>query len=138
MTHRKRPLAGTTIPPSLSAVATLLLVAPAVAEPLKKPPPTSLAWQLRPAAATSVVRSDTSIAGYDDAAGGGTTVVSNLVASYKVTPSLAPLVRVALVRNDPDMAESATAVSNPLLGLTWARPLAPAIKLAVFGGVALP
>jgi hypothetical protein len=64
--------------------------------------------------------------------------VSSLLASYKVTQSLAPLVRIAIARNDPGMGESATSVSNPLVGATWGRPLGPAVKLAVFGGLALP
>jgi hypothetical protein len=103
------------------------------------PPPYSLAWQLRPAAAASVVRSDTTVAAYDaGAAGDGTTVASTLLASYKVTPELAPLVRFAVAHNTPPMGDGGTTVSNPLLGVTWARPLAPAVKLAVFGGVTLP
>jgi hypothetical protein len=124
--------------PVLLSIIPCLAVATARAEPVAKPPPTSLAWQLRPAAAGNVVRSDTSVAAYDDASGSGTTVVSNLLASYKVTPSLAPVVRIAIARNDPGMGESATSMSNPLLGVTWGRPLAPAVKLAVFGGLALP
>lgn len=135
LTRRAIPVLMSAIP----CMAVGMVATTARAEPVAAPPPTSLAWQLRPVAAGNVVRSDTSVAAYDDAAAGsGTTVVSNLLASYKVTPSLAPVVRVAIARNDPGMGESATSMSNPLIGVTWARPLAPTIKLAVFGGLALP
>src|SRR5205085_5749456 len=61
----------------------------------------SLPWQLRPVTAATVVRSDTSFAMYENAAStGGVTVVSSLLASYRIpgtgteTPAtgLAPLV----------------------------------------------
>jgi hypothetical protein len=106
--------------------------------PTAPPPPTSLAWQLRPTAAGNVVRSDTAVAAYEAGDDSGTTVVSSLLASYKVTPSLAPLLRVAIARNAPPMGDGATSVSNPVVGVTWGQPLAPTIKLAVFGGIAVP
>jgi hypothetical protein len=58
---------------------------PAPAKP--KPPPYSLPWQLRPAVVGNVVRSDTAVAFYKDAAGkeSGSTVASMLLASYKIT-----------------------------------------------------
>src|SRR5260221_7723797 len=72
-----------TTPPTVSAVVS---PAPSVAPPA---PPYSLPWQLRPAAPASVVRSDTSVAFYDGAAGqAGSTVATMLLASAKVTPSL--------------------------------------------------
>jgi hypothetical protein len=93
--------------------------------------PYNLPWQLRGAAAANVVRSDSSVASYDD----GTTMVSTLLASYKVTPSVAPLVRIAFTNDD---VADATAVSNPLFGVVWAKPLAPAFKGALFGAFTLP
>jgi hypothetical protein len=122
--------------------ALTMLAAPALAHadgPAAPPPPTSLAWQLRPAAAGNVVRSDTAVAAYDAGdAGGGTTVVSSLLASYKVTPSLAPVLRVAFAHDNPPVGDGANSMANPVVGVTWGRPLAPTVKLAVFGGVALP
>jgi hypothetical protein len=93
--------------------------------------PYSLPWQLRGAAAANVVRSDSTVASYD----GGTTMVSTLLASYKVTPALAPLFRMAFTH---DNVAEATTVSNPLFGLVWSKPLAPAFKGALFGGLTLP
>jgi len=102
------------------------------------PPPYSLAWQLRPAAAGNVVRSDTTFAAYADPDGDGATVASTLLASYKVTPELAPLVRVAVSYDDPAASDGATAMSNPLLGVTWAPAVAAPWKLGVFGAVTIP
>src|SRR5215207_7996228 len=59
----------------------------AAADPgLSRPAPYALAWQLRPAAAANVIRSDTTVAGYEDANGDGVTTASTLLSSYKVTP----------------------------------------------------
>src|SRR6187397_977069 len=64
--------------------------APPGAEPAPAPPPPpySIPWQLRPAAAATVVRSDTAMAFYENPATGesGTTVASMLLGSYKITP----------------------------------------------------
>jgi hypothetical protein len=103
--------------------------------PAAPPPPYSLAWQLRPAAAATVVRSDTAVAMYGD----GATVASTFLGSYKVTPTLAPLFRIAVSHDSPDMADGATSLSNLLLGVTWApKLLAPPLRLAAFGAVTLP
>src|ERR1041384_439996 len=74
--------------------------------PKPKPPPYSLPWQLRPAVVANVIRSDTTFAFYKDAAGkeSGSTVASMLLASYKVTEELAPMVRVGVVQNSPPHA----------------------------------
>ncbi len=70
--------------------------APADAAPAAKPPPPpySLPWQLRPAAAATVIRSDTALAFHDDATGSGTHAVAEmLLGSYKVTDAFAPFIR---------------------------------------------
>src|SRR5689334_5455084 len=74
---------------------------PAAAKP--KPPPYSLPFQLRPAVVANVVRSDTNFAFYKDAAGkeSGSTIASMLLASYKVTDELAPMLRLGIVQNSP-------------------------------------
>lgn len=66
------------------ASGALAQAAPPHAKP--KPPPYSLPWQLRPAVAGNVVRSDTALALYEDPTTGqsGSTVASMLLASYKV------------------------------------------------------
>ena len=90
--------------PAATAVTTATPGTPAT--PAPPPPPYSLPWQLRPVAAANVLRSDTAIALYDNGAGAsGSTVASMFLASYKVTPSLAPLVRIGVSQNDaPAMA----------------------------------
>src|SRR6185369_3789347 len=89
--------------PVAPAASTSVAAAPAPLAPPPAPPapPYSLPWQLRPVAAATAIRSDTSVAFYENAAGqSGTTVATMLLASYKVTPSLAPLVRLGFVQND--------------------------------------
>lgn len=101
--------------------------------------PYSLGWALRPAAPASVIRSDTTVGFFDDAGMSGSTVASTFLISYKLLPTLSPLVRVAVIRNDPATGDSATALSNPLVGAMWAPPIvSPPFKLAAFGGLALP
>jgi hypothetical protein len=131
-------------------VAGTLLVAPASAqtnaEPVPpapadkpKPPPYSLPFQLRPVAPGNVIRSDTTLATYENPAGdSGTTVASMLLASYKVTPDLAPLVRVGLVSNSPPVGESATGFLNPVLGAIYGIKLGPEFKLGLFLGLTVP
>jgi hypothetical protein len=117
--------------------------APAVAKP--KPPPYSLPWQLRPAVVGNVVRSDTAVAFYKDAAGkeSGSTVASMLLASYKITDEFAPLIRVGVVQNSPPKAamnqiDSAVNFLNPVIGGTYAIKPAKPLRLAFFLGVTLP
>jgi hypothetical protein len=119
---------------------------PAVAKP--KPPPYSLPWQLRPAVVGNVVRSDTAFAFYKDAAGkeSGSTVASMLLASYKVTESFAPLVRVGVVSNSPPSGtmaagkpvDSAVNFINPVVGGTYAIKPAKPLRLAFFLGLTIP
>jgi hypothetical protein len=120
---------------------------PAAAKP--KPPPYSLPWQLRPAVVGNVVRSDTAFAFYKDAAGkeSGSTVASMLLASYKVTESFAPMVRVGFVSNSPPSSsmtaamqplDSAVNFINPVIGGTYAIKPAKPLRLAFFLGVAIP
>jgi hypothetical protein len=117
--------------PAETAVANANL-APAVA-PAPPPPPYSLPWQLRPVAAASVVRSDTAVAFYDNGMGAsGSTVATMLLASYKVTPSLAPMVRLGFVQNDaPAAGADGTSFVNPVVGATYARKI-NALRWAAF------
>ena len=102
------------------------------------PPPYSLPWQLRPAGAVNVVRSDTS-AGFRTVNGaGGTTVVTLLLASYKVTPDLAVMVRAGYVDDAPSGSTSSSAFLNPAVGATYVVQLGHGFRLAPFLGLALP
>jgi hypothetical protein len=119
-------------------LASVALLAP-VASLAATPAPYSLPWQLRPSAAISVVRSDTAVALSQPVDGGqGVTVASMLLASYKVTPQLAPFVRLGAVRNDPAAGPSASSFVNPALGATYALPLNDSLRLAFFLGFTLP
>jgi hypothetical protein len=107
-------------------------------EVVTKPPPYSLPFQLRPVAPGTVMRSDTTLAAYSTADGSGTTVASTFLVAYKLSPSFAPLFRLAVVDDSPATGPGATTMSNPLFGLIYGKPLAPAVKLGVFGAITLP
>jgi hypothetical protein len=117
-------------------------VPPAAAVAPAAPPaaPYSLPWQLRPTAAATVLRSDTSVAFYQNATGsGGATTATMLLGSYKITPSLAPLVRLGFVQNAaPGTAPDGTSFVNPILGLTYAHKLGPSFRAAAFLGGTVP
>jgi hypothetical protein len=124
---------------ALAVVASL--AASAHAQPAPAPPPYSLGWQLRPAGVATAVRADTAIATYGDATGDGATVVSTWLASYRATPTLAPLVRVAVSRDVPPAGDGdgATGLSNLLLGVAYApRGLPAPWRAALYGLVTLP
>lgn len=134
--------------PSVTLLAAALALPSLVAAqdaPPPPPPPYSLPWQLRPAAVANVVRSDTAIAMYEPevADSGGTTIASTLLASYKVTPDIAPMLRLGIVSNSPPEVGGVTPDSgfgflNPILGGTWAFALSPNMKLALFLGLSVP
>ncbi|MCG3173681.1 MAG: hypothetical protein GMKNLPBB_01881 [Myxococcota bacterium] len=111
--------------------------APQAAAPV--PAPYSLPWQLRPAIAVTVIRSDTEVAFYEDAAGNsGVTVATMLLGSYKVTPELVPFIRLGVVGNSPPTGGGATAFVNPAFGATYALKLGPEFRLAFLLGLAAP
>jgi hypothetical protein len=87
----------------------------------------------------NVVRSDTATALYKDALGNtGTTVATTLLASYKITPELAPLVRLGFVKNDaPGAVPDGTSFINPIVGATYGRKLG-SFKLAGFLATTIP
>jgi hypothetical protein len=103
-----------------------------------------------------VIRSDTALALYkpDNATSGGSTVATMLLGSFKVTPELAPLLRLGLVTNSPPtlppapppaagatpapVISSGTAFLNPVVGGTYALKPSPALRLAFFLGVTIP
>lgn len=103
------------------------------------PPPYSLPWQLRPVIPASVVRSDTTIAFYSPPGqDSGRTIASMLLASYKVTPELAPLVRLGITNDSPPAGDGKTALQNPVLGALYGIRPSDASRLGLFLGVALP
>ena len=138
--------AGADEPPAPGFVATAAaeptvgapVTPPVPATVTPRPPPYALPWQLRPVAPANVIRWDTTVAGYATGDGSGATIASTLLAAYKLSPTLAPLVRVAVTRDLPPAGADATTLSNPLLGLLYGKPLAPAWKLGLFAAFTLP
>jgi hypothetical protein len=89
--------------------------------------------------AVSVVRSDTTAAFYEDAASNrGTTVASTILASYKVTPEIAPLIRMGFVQNSPPQGGAALSLMNPVFGGVYAMKPNPELRLAFFLAIAVP
>jgi hypothetical protein len=127
-------------PPPAPEATTVTSPQPAVPTSATSPPPPpySLPWQLRPVAATTAIRSDSSIAFYDTGGVGGNTLATLLTGSYQLTPHLAPLVKLGFVQNDaPGTNPSGDSFVNPLVGLTYARRM-QAFRWAVFAGAAIP
>lgn len=120
------------LPPSTEAV-----IAP---QPALKAP-YSIPFQLRPAAAVTVLRTDTSFAFYEDPSANrasGTTIASTLLGSYKLTDNISPLVRLGMVSNSPSNTDGAAGFLNPVLGVSYIQPLTPELRMAFFFGTALP
>jgi hypothetical protein len=108
------------------------------AAPPTPPPPYSLPWQLRPVVASTVIRSDSSVAFYDGSGAQGSTVATMLLGSYKLTPHLAPLVRLGFVNDDaPGTAPSGSSFINPIVGVTYASRVG-SFRWAAFGGATIP
>ncbi|WP_375766724.1 hypothetical protein NR798_34270 [Archangium gephyra] len=119
-------------------LATVTLLAPAASQ-AAAPAPYSLPWQLRPTAALNVVRSDTAFALSQPVEGErNLTDAFMLLTSYKVTPQLAPFVRLGVVHHNPARGPSGTSFVNPALGATYAIPFNDSLRLALFLGFTLP
>jgi hypothetical protein len=134
--------------------------APAAEEPKKeykpRPSPYSLPWQLRSVMPVSVVRSDTVIAMGKTVAVPAvgpapavdpknvTTIVTGLIAAYKLTPEIQPFIRLAWVKNTisdvpaTSIDPSGTALANPVIGANYLMKLSPELRLAATLGFALP
>jgi hypothetical protein len=136
-------VAGPVPPGALEGPTPLVSTGPASAvapaAPASGPPPYSLPWQLRSALLANVIRLDTVFASdRDDDGKPGVTNVANLLACYKVTPHLMPLVRLGAVRNVTSSGAGSTLFLNPVAGVSYAASPAPGLHLAGFLGLALP
>lgn len=111
-------------------------VPPAASEPTpaQKKAVYSLPFVMRPMAPPDVVRIDFPYAAQD----AQTTIPMALTAGAKVLPDLGIYGKIALVHNAPDVGDSATVFSNPLLFALYSPQIAPKLRLPVFAGVALP
>jgi hypothetical protein len=120
--------------------------APAPIVPAQPAPasPYSAPWQLRPAAAGTALRLDSSLAFYRDALGDrGTTETLMLLGCYKVTSGFAPMVRIGLVADQAPVQVTASSRSNaaflnPALGGTYLFKPLPELRLALYLGLTLP
>jgi len=113
---------------------------PAQAQAPAAPSPYSLPWQLRPVTVGTVLRVDETVASFKAPGGNesGWTAATSLLATRKIGASWAPLARITLVANEPPAPTRAgTAISNPLFGLTYARPFGH-WRTALFGAFTLP
>lgn len=126
--------------PTPAAPSVAELPAPASAEAKPKPPPYSLPFQLRGVVPVNAVRSDSTLGLYENAKGdSGSVAVSTLLASYKLSESFSPLVRLGVVQNvAPGSAKSAMSLMNPVLGALYGVKLSPELRLGFFLGVTLP
>jgi hypothetical protein len=133
------PSASEASAPAPAATAVSAATVTPAAAPAAPPPPYSLPWQLRPVAVANVLRSDTAVAFYDNGMGAsGSTVATMLLGSYKLTPSLAPLVRLGFVQNDaPAAGADGTSFVNPIVGATYARRI-DSLRWAAFLGATIP
>ena len=141
---------ATEAPPSPPVAEAPVDVPPPASKPA--PPPYSIPWQLRAAAATNAVRLDTAFAGYENAAppsgpytkSGGFTVASILNASVKIPGTgakwagLAPLVRVAVVNDSPPTGSGGFVFVNPIVGANYAVDLGSGLRAAFFLGGSVP
>ena len=124
----------------LGAVAADILVAEDKPAP---PAPYSLPWLLRSAASVNVLRLDQTLAFYDDVASGtsGETDVTSLLAARKVSSRWVVLVRETWVHNSAPSGgkdPSGSGFSNPLLGVSYVRPLAGGWRWTGFLATTLP
>jgi hypothetical protein len=102
---------------------------PKPAAPARPPPPApySLPWQLRGVTAATSIRSDTTLALYEDAASHhGSTVASLLTGSLRIphtgpkTAGLVAVVRGAMVEDTSPAGRGGFAIVNPVLGAAYA------------------
>ncbi len=110
-------------------VISALVVATAEAKPPPPLAPYSLPWSLRPVIAPTVLRIESSLARYENAASeGGLSAVTVLTGSYRIegtgpkAAGLAPMLRLAIASDLPPSAAApgGTIVSNPLVGAGYA------------------
>jgi hypothetical protein len=121
----------------ISLLVSTSLLAPTLGAQQPAPPPYSLPWLLRPAAAGTVLRVDQTFASYESGGEARDTRVTSLIASYRLSPRWAPVARVTFVHDETE-TKGGSGLSNPLLGVTYARPLSGAWRFAGFAAFTLP
>lgn len=79
------------------------------------PSPYALPMQLRPAVPGNVARIEDTVAFHD----GGVTSVTMALVSWKLHPQVAAFARAGFVNDFPDVGESRSGITNPLVGAVW-------------------
>lgn len=110
-----------------------------------KPPPYSIPWGLRPALAVNVVRLDSALSFFKNPAtqDSGSTFVSTLLAGYKVTDNISPIIRLGVASNSPPDGPMGpnpgpgTVFLNPVVGVNYSHKV-ESFRFTPFLGVALP
>jgi hypothetical protein len=102
-------------------------------------PPYSLPWQLRPVTIGNIVRVDSTAAVFNDANGNVDIAAATvLAASYQLTGTWAPMMRLGFVGNNaPGAALDGSSFVNPIVGATYARRMG-SYRLALFGATTIP
>jgi hypothetical protein len=133
------PVPAAPAPAETTTVSKVAAPPTPVTPPAPPPPPYSLPWQMRPLTVGNVVRSDTSVAFYKDAMGNtGSSQASMLLASYKLTPEIAPIIRLGWVKNDaPAMGADGSSFVNPIVAAAYSHKL-DSFRLAGFLGTTIP
>jgi hypothetical protein len=106
--------------------------------PAPAPAPYSLPWQLRSVVPAHVVRSDTALASYREKDALGVTAASMLYASFKLSPEVAPFLRVAAVGNAPPGGSAALSLANPLLGIVYGARATDEIRFVLSLAATVP
>lgn len=118
---------------ALSTPATALAQTPAGPTPAQKSN-YSLPMLMRPAAAPTLVRLDTTVAMQEKV----TTVIPVLTAAYRLSPEFSVFGRAAMVQQSQESGPAPTAMANPFVFAQYVRSLTPAIKLVFMGGTSIP
>jgi hypothetical protein len=123
-------------------LASLAATAAAQPSPGAPAPPYSLPWLLRPMTAANVVRLDETLA-FSDLPGAGAsarTAVTSLTATWKVRPRWVPVFRQTWVHQSTStgVPPAGAAFSNPLLGVTYVRPVRGAWRASAFLASTVP
>lgn len=128
----------------LSMLTGIAISAPffeAFAEEIQVSSPYTLPWQLRSVVPANALRLDSAVASYRAKAGNsnGLAGTSVLTGMYKVSPDVALLTRIGMIRNHPPAPLShATSFLNPLVGVTYLQNFSNTLRLSLFFGLTLP
>jgi hypothetical protein len=112
------------------------------AAPPPSAPPYSLPWLLRPMTAATVVRLDETVAFSDvpSTEASARTAVTSLTATWKLRPRWVPVFRQTWVhqRTSTGAPPAGSAFSNPLLGISYVRPVRGPWRASAFLASTVP